>query len=391
MTQTAQVENATATRPVLHMALELSQSKWKIAFGTGIKTRIVTIEARDLERLRGEVAKAKKRFGLDEDALVASCYEAGRDGFWIHRFLVSEGIESFVVDSSSIEVPQKKRRVKTDRVDVIKLYRLLRRYVGGERDVWIVVRPPSVRDEDERRTHRERERLLKERTQHSNRIKSLLTTLGIKLEVNRRFRTALESARCWDGSEVGENLRAELLREFVRWELVSDQIRAIHEQQRTALLSVPSAASEQQDAALGKLQDAVSLTRLCGIGERSAWPLAHEFFWRDFSNRRQVASAAGLCGTHWSSGSEDREQGISKSGNKRVRSLMVEVSWFWLRYQPDSEITRWFNERFAFGSKRMRKVGIVAVARRLLVALWRYLRQGLVPTGARMKAQTAKA
>jgi transposase len=322
-----------------------------------------------------------------------SCYEAGRDGFWLHRFLVSQDIESLVVDSSSIEVPRRKRRVKTDRVDVGKLYKLLLRHQGGEPDVLSVVRVPSDRDEDDRRVHRELQRLQKERTQHSNRIRSLLVTHGIVTTVDRRFLEVLEAARRWDGTEVRERLKEELLREYSRWVLVDDQIRKLRQQQRQALKSASTGQMKTvEDASRQrKLQDVQTLVQLCGIADRSAWPLAHEFFWRDFANRREVGGAAGLTGTPWNSGGDEREQGISKSGNKRVRHLMVELSWCWLRHQPDSAITQWFNKRFAHGSKRMRKIGIVAVARRLLIALWRYLRQGVVPAGARLKTLPAKA
>jgi transposase len=217
-------------------------------------------------------------------------------------------------------------------------------------------------------------------------MRSLLVTQGVVLEkVDRRFPALVERMRRWDGSELGPCLKDELLREFRRWELVDEDLRAVRQQQRDAVRTV-GGAKEDASSRQRKLRDVQTLQCLRGIGERSAWPLVHEFLWRDFSNRREVGGAAGLTGTPWNSGDGNREQGISKAGNKRVRRLMVELSWFWLRFQPQSEITLWFNRKFAHGGKRMRRIGIVAMARRLLIALWRYLRQDVIPAGAQLKA-----
>lgn len=386
MTQTTLQEKHTGNEQVLYMAFELANKTWKLAFGIGESPRVVEMPARDLDRLRAEIAKAKKRFGLPEGAPVVSCYEAGRDGFWIHRYLLSVGVENIVVDSSSIEVNRRKRRAKTDQIDARKLYTMLIRHDRGEKGVWSVVRVPSREDEDERRTHREIERLQKERVGHSSRIKSLLVTQGIEAKVNRDFPELLENVRLWDGSPLSPQLKAEIKREFSRMEEVDQQIKEIRGQQRDML----KAAEEKKEASPSakppkKVEMVLGLMCLRGIAERSAWPLSYEFLWRNFGNRREVASAAGLVGTPYDSGGSVREQGISKAGNKRIRRLMVEVGWCWLRYQPESAITGWFNERFAQGGKRMRRIGIVGVARRLLIALWKYVKFGQMPEGAQFK------
>jgi len=388
MTQAALERQDTGNEQVLYMTFELSHTTWKLAFGVGGNPRIIQISARDLKRLSEEIGKAKKRFSLLDEARVVSCYEAGRDGFWIHRYMLSAGIENIVVDSSSIEVNRRQRRAKTDRIDATKLYTMLVRHARGEKGVWSVVRVPSREDEDERRTHRELERLQKERGAHSARIKSLLVTQGIVAEVDRHLPGLLESVRLWDGSPLSPQLKAEIEREYSRMKEVDRQIQEIHKLQRDMVNAARGEEEEEltPSASQGqKAQMVRGLTCLRGIGERSAWPLVYEFLWRGFANRREVAGAAGLVGTPYDSGGSVREQGISKAGNKRTRRLMVEVSWYWLRYQPGSAITEWFNKRFAQGGKRMRRIGIVGVARRLLIALWKYARFGEVPEGARFK------
>jgi transposase len=311
---------------------------------------------------------------MPDEIRVLCVQEAGRDGFSVHRFLEHSGYESLVVDSSSIEVPRKSRRVKTDRVDANSMLRMLRRYAGGERKVWRVLHVPSPSQEECRRLHRELSRLKKERTSLTNRMRSILVTHGIHWTgaIKADFLVRLSAARCWDGGAVPETTITELGRAARRWSLIEEQISEIEKGRRRTL---------RRDR--GDSEDRVRrLTRLKGIGETSAWVLGDEFFWRKFSSRREVGSAAGLVGSPYQSGTKNQEQGISKAGNKRVRSLMVELSWDWLQWQPGSALSRWFEERFGQGSKRMRRVGIVALARKLLVALWRYLEEGLVPDGA---------
>ena len=382
MTRAALQENRSSSASRLYMSFELSHKTWKLAFGTGPRNpRVVSMPARDLSQLDKEIAKAKKRLGVPDAATIHSCFEAGRDGFWLHRHLVGQGIHSLVVDSASIEVSRRKKQRKTDRLDARKLLTMLIRYLGGEKETWSVLRVPCVKDEDERRSHREIQRLQKERTGHSNRISSLLVTRGIVLKVGRTFPDQLEAVRPLDGFEIGEHLKQELLREYERWLLADEHLRQLGKERRRRTKE----AWEDDFGGKPKLEMVAALMLLCGVGENTAWPLVHEFFWRDFDNRRQVGSAAGLTGTPYDSGEGVREQGISKAGNRRIRCLMVELSWFWIRYQPESAITIWFEERFGPGSKRMRRVGIVAVARKLLIALWRYLDFGEVPEGARFK------
>lgn len=404
MTTTAlQEKQHSKNAATLYMAFELSHKEWKLGFGIGGNCRIRTIKARDLAALRREVSEAKRRFGLADDSAVVSCYEAGRDGFWLHRSLKKDAVENSVVDSSSIEVNRRKRRVKTDRVDVRKLYRMLVRHHRGEKEVWRILRVPSVEDEDERRIHREIKRIQNECIGHSNRIQSLLILHGIDLGVSKHFAKDLERATPLDGSALGAALKSELLREHERWSLATkhlgelrkeemERIKAVAKETQAALREDRSSAGlRKAPRELSKPGQVVALMMLCGIGERSAWPLIHEFFWRQFRNRREVGSAAGLCGMPYDSGGKEVEQGISKAGSGRIRCLMVELSWCWMRYQPKSEITLWFNKRFGIGGKRMRRVGIVAVARRLLVSLWRYLEFGEIPAGAIFKEAPNKA
>jgi transposase len=361
------------------MALELSKKLWKLAFSDGEKKRVVTIKAKNLLELQEAITKAKAKFGLPMEARVVSCYEAGRDGFWLHRFLVSTGIENKVVDSSSIEVNRRARRAKTDGIDAGKLLGLLRRYWGGERDVYSVVRVPSESQEDARRLHRELERLKKERGQHITRIRSLLTLHGIEVSYvgGSDLADQVSGFRQWDGSPLPGELKAELLREGERLTLVRQQISALEAEQRRR-------ERESDDPMIRKI---VQLQQLGAIGQVSAWVFIMELFgWRKFNNRRELASLVGLTPMPYNSGDSTVEQGISKAGSRRVRALLIEISWLWLRYQPDSELSQWFNRRFAAGGKRMRRIGIVALARKLLIALWRYLETGEIPAGATLKA-----
>jgi transposase len=375
--RTTRMSGRIPTAAVLYMAFELGQNRWRVRFGDGSRTREIEMRARDLERLNEEVAKARRRFGLPAEVRLLSCYEAGRDGFWLHRYLASQGVENLVVDSASIEVKRHRRRVKTDRVDVGKLLQMLIRYDHGERKVWSVVRVPDAEAEDWRQIHREIERLKKEAAQHRMRIQSLLITQGISVTVGRHFRRDLEGYRLWDGTELSRHLKRALIREHERLELVERQRREIEALRRRVVAEQPTEA----------LSRVAMMQRLCGIGINGAWVFGMEFFgWRHFHNRREVGAAAGLTPTPYASGDTAREQGISKAGNRRVRWLIVELAWCWLRYQPESRLCRWYRERFAGGGKRLRRIGIVAVARRLLIDLWRYVEYGVVPEGAKLKA-----
>ena len=367
----------TAIHPVLYMAMELSHKKWKLGFSNGKKNRIRTIDARDWPALLAEIELAKSKLSCAIDCKMLSCYEAGRDGFWIHRALIAEGIENQVLDSASIEVSRRKKQVKTDRVDVLALLRLLIRYIGGEKQALRVIRIPTVAEEDDRRLNRERERLLKERGAHRARMKSLLVTHGIVLEKLAEVPQILAKAKAAViGYELQPDLKSELEREYQRYELVNSQVRELER------LQIERAES-QDIPAMQKIQH---LRGLKGVCWQSSWILTMEFFnWREFKNSKQVGACAGLTPTPYDSGDKTREQGISKAGNKRIRQLMVELAWLWLRYQPDSDLSLWFERRFGSGGKRMRRIGIVALARKLLVALWRYLEHGVIPQGAVLK------
>jgi transposase len=303
---------------------------------------------------------------------VASCYEAGRDGFWLHRWLLAQNVNNVVVDPASIEVERRRRKRKTDRMDAIKLLNRLIRHNWGEK-VWSVVRVPSEENEDARRIHRERERLVRERGQHQSRIRALLSTQGICTE--KLNRVVLELRGRAASGPLPRHLHGEIKRELERLELLKEQIKAIEVELKevTAGTSTTAAAARQ----LGGLK---------GIGMVGAQVLGFEFFgWRSFNNGREVGALAGLTGTPFNSGAQEREQGISKAGNRRVRAVMTELSWGWLRHQPQSALSQWYQRRFGSGPGRLRRVGIVALARRLLVALWRFVAQGVVPEGALLR------
>jgi transposase len=333
MTATRNVETTT-NGARLHLAFELSWGQWKLAFtvGHGQPARLRTIAARDLASLLKEIAKAKRRFGLPEDAAVVSCYEAGRDGFWLHRWLVSQGIDNVIVDSASIEVNRRKRRAKSDHLDAAKLVSMLLRYHASETKVWSVVRVPDATDEDRRQLHRELIAVQDERTEHINRIKGLLAGQGVALAtVTTEFREKMKQLRCWDGSELGADLRQRLLREFARWQLADQHVKELENERKQRIRRDETPQVEQ----VRRLLD------LTGIGLSGSWLLVYELFgWRTFSNRRQVGAIVGLTPTPYQSGPDHREQGISKAGSKVLRRMMVELAWGWLRWQPNSELSR---------------------------------------------------
>lgn len=377
MNPTTHATEGSAAAPVLYMALELSNKSWRLAFSDSTKRRQVSVPAADLGALACAVAKAKERFKMPASVRVVSCYEAGRDGFWLHRHLVSIGIENQVADAASIEVSRRLRHVKTDRLDGERLLAKLIRHCAGERGGWSVVRVPSAEEEDARRLHRELERLKRERLAHRVRMQSLLVTQGLKIRIKRGLGLRLDGLTLWDGRALPQELKAELERERERLALVERQIERL-EAARRERLSAPRTEAEQR---------IVQLMRLGAIGPASAWLLVMEFFgWRAFRNRRELAALAGLVGTPYNSGESERDQGISKAGNRRVRAMIVEIAWLWLRFQPKSALSQWYRSRFVGGGLRMRRVGIVALARRLLIALWRYLEQGVIPEGARLIA-----
>lgn len=370
-----QSEN-TAARRELHVSFELGDKAWKLSCGDGTRSpRRYSVNAGDQAAVLDCIEKARARCGLDRDAGVHTCYEAGRDGWWLHRWLCEQGIDSIVVDSSSIEVNRRAKRAKTDRLDADKLLALLLRYRGGERRVWSVLHEPTAQQEDARRTHREVARLIHERTAHTNRIGSLLVMHNLRPE-----RIGGRSwAAWWDSHrlQVPPLLRAEIEREYARLVLVKQQLNVLEAQRRHAV-------------AEGAHPLVAQLARLRGIGPRGAWILDKELFgWRHFTNRRQLAGCLGLAPTPYASGASEGEQGIGKAGNKRARALLVELAWRWLSLQPHSCLSQWFQQRFGAAGKRSRRVGIVALARRLAVALWRYIERGEIPAGATLKTVDA--
>lgn len=299
MTGTTREGKDTSAGAVLHVALELDDLRWTLTMGTAVgrRPRQRRVRPRDRPAVLHEIQETKRRFGLPEDVRVVSCYEAGREAFWLHRWLGSEGIENRVVDSASIEVNRRKRRAKADRLDGRKLLRMLIRHESGEKGVWSVVRVPSVEAEDARHLHRELTAVKRDRTRVANRIKGLLAGQGVRLEVRKDLLQRLEEVRLWDGSVLPPGLRARLER---------------------------------------------------------AW--------------------------------EQHQQGISKAGTRHVRAIVVQVAWGWLRHQPQSELSLWYNRKFGPGSSRVKKIGIVALSRRLLIELWRYLETGAIPEGATVRA-----
>jgi transposase len=370
------------TTPTLYLAFELGGSNWQLAFAVEpagpVRHRALAASSATslLERLSKEIADARRRFRLDADTPVRSVYEAGRDGFWLHRALTTQGVANVIIEPASLRVDRRARRAKTDRLDLQELLASLFRHHRGER-VWRVVRVPDSDVEDLRRLSRRRERLVKEQTQHTNRIKGLLNQEGIKARhvLPKNFDRELDSYRRFDGTPLGEQLLTDVRDELARLRLVQAQLKAIKDEQR-ALLRQEAPASP----VVGQAQRLVALK---GIGAVSAFVLSGEFFaWRDFKNRRQVGALAGLTDSPWKSDGIDRQQGISKAGNRRVRTLAIELAWGWLRWQPDSALSQWFKRNAGNGKKRFRRVAIVALARKLLVALWHYLDHGLVPDGA---------
>ena len=382
MTTATSEKHSSVVEETLYVAFELSAKKWRLAstIGLGQKPREKTIEPGNRLELQRELSRARKRFGLDEQARMVSCYEAGRDGFWVHRFLQREGLDNAVVDSSSIEVSRRARRAKADGPDARQLCRMLVRYHNGEQKVWSVVRVPSLGEEDARQIHRELISLKRSRTRRQNVIRSLLVAQGFRLQggVDSSLGASLESLRNWDGKGLQKHLKARLYRELEHLALLERQVELLEGERERAL----------QQPVTEPLQRVVQLMGLKGIGVNSAWIFEHELFsWRKIRNGKQLGALAGLTPSPYQSGNSHREQGISKSGNRFVRSVAIEIAWMWVRYQPGSPLTRWYEQRFAGAGKRGRKVGIVAVARKLLIQLWRYRQWGVLPEGALLQGE----
>ena len=361
----------------LFVALELSRSTWLVALHSPLSDKLSQhrIEGGDVEGLLALIARKREQAQarLGRPIRVVSCFEAGYDGFWLHRWLCAHGLENRVLDAASLLVDRRAKRAKTDRLDAAGLLRTLMALERGEMQVCRVVHGPSPAQEDARRRSRERARLVVERGQHVSRIKGLLMTQGIRdFEPTRRdWPARLEALRTPDGQELAPCLRAEVLRECRRLWQVMEMVAEVEAEQKAVM-----------DAEDGH---AARLTRLRGIGLTFATVLANEVFFRDFRNRREVGGYLGLAPSPWQSGGVRRDQGIAKAGNPRARRTAIELAWLWLRHQPGSALVRWFHERVGPGTGRMRRILLVAMARKLIVALWRYVTLGTVPEGALLK------
>jgi transposase len=365
----------------VYVVFELSKAKWQlgIMLPGAEKMSRYRIDGGDMAALSVQLSRARaKAEQLGKPVRVLSCYEAGLDGHWLHRWLMSNGIANHEIDASSIEVNRRARRAKTDRIDLAQLMRSFLAYLRGEPRVCSMVRVPTSEDEDRKRRTRERERLLKERTGHCNRIKGLLQGQGIRdaMPLKPSFLSDIERMLTGDGRALPPRLKEEIRREHERLLLVQRQIKVL-EAENTAAHRAPAKASVEAKA--------VQLAQLKAVGPQIAQILANEVFYRDFKNRRQVGSCVGLTDVPYDSGASRRQQGISKAGNHRARTTAIELAWLWLRHQPESELSRWFRERVGTVKGRIRKIAIVALARKLMVALWRYLEAGLVPSGAVMR------
>ena len=371
------IPESTAVPACLLLAFELSERTWKVGFtiGRGQRPRVRSIPAGAVDRLTEEIARAKVRFGLPGDAPVVSCYEAGREGFWLHRYLIAHGVRNYVVDSSSIEVNRRARRAKTDRLDLVGLLRLLERYGEGEQRVWHVVRVPTVAEEDARHLHRVRETLQQERTRLINRLHGLLTTQGVTIPLHADFLDRLATATGWDGTPLPTGLCQRLRSVWAQLGFLNAQLADV-DASWAALASDPATATGRCVAQLQTLQ---------GIGAIGAWSLTTEIFgWRQIRNGRELGALVGVVPAPYQSGATSHDQGITRAGNRHVRRMIVQLAWSWLRYQPTSALSRWYRARFS-SSPRLRRIGIVALARKLLIALWRYLETGTVPEGAILK------
>jgi len=366
----------------IFVSLELSRSTWLVTSlspGKGEKMSRHSVVASDTAGLLALFAELRRKAEVrtGQSYPIVTIQEAGLEGFWLHRVLQQEGIESHVVDPASIAVPRRQRRAKTDRIDGETLLRTLLAYKRGEPRVCAMVVAPSPEEEDRRRLCRERRTLIEERVTHVNRIKGLLFAQGIcdYAPARRDRRKRLEALRTGDGRELPSHLQAQIGRELDRIELLLEQIKAVEAAQEALLAAVRKPASQ------AATDPVTMLLALKGVGANFTAVIWSEAFYRQFTNRRQVAAYAGLAATPWQSGGIRHEQGVSKAGNPRLRTTMIQLAWLWIRHQPQSALTRWFKERSPQGRKR----AIVALARKLLVALWKYVTQGVVIEGAVMK------
>jgi transposase len=358
----------------LYVAFELGKKDWKLAMtsGFGIEPWLRTVASGDLGAVARVIGEGRLRWGLSTSAQVVSCYEAGRDGFWIHRALLGMGLANRVVDSASIEVNRRAKRAKTDRLDALKLVRMLVRVWCGERGVWREVRVPTVAAEAARQVSRERTALTQEQTRLVNQLRGWLATWGTRLPTRRRA-AWWTGVRDWAGAPLPAEVQARLARADQRLAGIAAHIAALEAQQQATVTAAAPASALRQ------------LVQLKGVAATSASVLLDEgLLWRAFQNRRQIGGLLGFAPTPYNSGTSEREQGISGAGNGRLQAVSIQLAWNWVRWQPQSALTQWYQTHFGRG-KRARRIGIVAVARKLVIALWRYVTTGVVPTGAIVK------
>ena len=369
----------------IFVAMELSLKNWLVAISDPLGSRVSKYSVRPgdsakvLELIEKRISKVHRV--LQEPVQVVSCYEAGYEGFWLHRVLDAAGVKNVVIDPASLLVNRRARQRKTDRIDLHRLLRALRAHLRGDKeDSFSVVQVPSVEQEDSKRPNREHDRLIKERNGHTNRIKALLVLQGIywTRPQSRGFRATLGELRCADNSPLPEHVKAEIERDLDRLELIERHLALVDNQRRTAIVGPAERGSTKH-----MIQ---ALTRLKGLDLEGPTVLVNEVFYRGFNNRREIASYVGFDGTPFDSGGSRREQGISKAGNPRARKVMNQLAWLWLRYQPGSALSKWFRERVGDAKGRLRRIMIVALARKLLIALWRFATEGLIPEGAVFKS-----
>ena len=376
MTSTTHQHESTA--PALSVAIELGAKEWLLTMSVapGERRRRARIQPGDRAAWTRVVTSAKVALSVPAASPVRSCYEAGRDGFWPHRWLTQLGVTNLVVDSSSIEVPRRARRAKTDRLDGEKLLRLLLRHWGGERGMWHVVAVPTREQEDARHASRGLTTLQAERTRYRNRIHSLLALHGVRRRLDAQLADRLDAVRDWAGDPLPPGVQTRL-RETCA---LLQQVEAVRQHaRRTERQQVRATAPPARTAAQ-------RLARVRGIAARSATVLAVELFSRQLHNRRQVGALTGLVSAPHRSGTIVWDRGVAPSGLPAVRRIAVELAWAWLRYQPTSALTQWYQRRFGGGGPATRRIGIVALARRVIIALWRYVETGVVPEGAELKA-----
>ena len=377
---------ATETNDTCCVAIELSKVSWVCAFSApGQSTAVVQkIKAGATDNLfsilDGWKAKAERQLGRPLQIVV--CYEVGYDGFWLARLLTARGIRTIVFDPASFLMPRRGRRAKTDRLDAEGMTRTLRTRLSGDRQVARDVQIPSVEQEDAKRIERERKYLVEERISIVGRIKGLLALHGIWLtgkRIGKGLRERLDSMTTGDGRPLPPFVRRDIERMLRHYDFVSQQIEEVTVDRKEAL-----AGKRGHFPHADKVQ---RLTMLGAVGETSATVLVAEVYHRSFETRRHVASFVGLAPSPYRSGDTDRDRGISKAGTKLARQTLVELAWFWLRYQPNSRLSLWWRERFGDKGQRGRKVGIVALARKLAIALWRFVEDGVIPEGATLKVQ----